>query len=447
MGESRVRLFCAICNSVTVPKRILLINQYFYPDMAATSQLLGDLARWLGSKGWEVVAIAGRATYANGGKVNGSGTERVWDGVVIRRVWCTNFGRANLLGRMSDYATFLVLAAATVAFSSTPDVVVCLSTPPFVAALGLIARLKGSRLVYKVEDLYPDVAVALATLNEKSLLTRFFSKLSRALLKHADGVVTLDDAMAERIRLQTAGMRSVETIPNWADGLAISPDPEAGRCFRKAKCLEGRFVVLYSGNLGLAHRFDAVMEAAKRCVVELPEVLFLFVGNGSRLYEVRQGAKCLPNVRFMDYQPREKLNEVYNAADIHLVTLRDEVSGMLFPSKYPAALAAGKPVLLVGAHGAPFEREIQKKCLGWTCPHDPSAVMAAIQDGLKNPDKREAMARNARQVFDAHYSKTIAMQRWEQVLNSLLAGEGIAADINANTENAVAFSKKKTASA
>ena len=92
------------------------------------------------------------------------------------------------------------------------------------------------------------------------------------------------------------------------------------------------------------------MEVAKRCVVELPEVLFLFVGNGARLHQVREAAKCLPNVRFMDYQPREKLNEVYNAADIHLVTLRDEVSGMLFPSKYPAALAtrtAASPMALL----------------------------------------------------------------------------------------------------
>src|SRR5438093_12776044 len=133
MGESRVRSFCAICNSVTIPKRILLINQYFYPDMAATSQLLGDLARWLGSKGWEVVAIAGRGSYANGGKVNGSGTERVWDGVVIRRVWCTNFGRGNLLGRMCDYATFLVSAGGAVACFFISDVAVFLSCAPVVA--------------------------------------------------------------------------------------------------------------------------------------------------------------------------------------------------------------------------------------------------------------------------------------------------------------------------
>jgi glycosyltransferase involved in cell wall biosynthesis len=413
-------------------KRIFLINQYFYPDMAATSQLLGDLAQWLGSNGWEVVAIAGRGSYANAGKVNGSGTERICGNVVVQRVWCTNFGRGHLLARLCDYATFLISAGAAVAFSSSPDVVLCLSTPPFVGALGLIAQAKGSRLVYKVEDLYPDVAIALSTLDQKSLSARFFSWLSGFLLKKADWIVTLDNAMAERVRHQTAATRSLETIPNWADGDAIWPNPDAGRIFRKRQKLEGRFVVLYSGNLGLPHRFDAVVEAARRCATEFPEVLFLFVGNGARLNEVRETTKDIANVRFLDYQPREELSELYNAADVHLVTLRNEVAGMLFPSKYAAALAAGKPVLLVGGQGAPFEREIQERLLGWTCPHDPSAVLAAIQDALKNPDKREAMGRNARQVFDACYSKMIAMQRWEQVLNSVLRGKTIGAHVQVN---------------
>jgi len=108
------------------PKKVLLINQYFYPDMAATSQLLGDLAQWLGSNGWDVVALAGQGSYANAGKANGNGSRKIWKGVHIRRVWCTDFGRGNLIGRLCDYVTFLVSAAATVAFLRSSDVVVCL---------------------------------------------------------------------------------------------------------------------------------------------------------------------------------------------------------------------------------------------------------------------------------------------------------------------------------
>src|SRR6478752_3423717 len=99
-------------------KRVFLINQYFYPDMAATSQLLGDLARWLGSKEWDVVAIAGRGSYVSTGEMNSTGSVCPWPGVSLRRVWCTDFGRGNLVARVCDYLTFLLSAAVAVTFSS-----------------------------------------------------------------------------------------------------------------------------------------------------------------------------------------------------------------------------------------------------------------------------------------------------------------------------------------
>src|SRR5437016_2094554 len=95
-------------------KTIFLINQYFYPDIAATSQLLGDLAQWLGSKGWEVVAIAGRGSYLKAVSVDSNKSTLAWNGVSVRRVWCTNFGRGNLVGRLCDYMTFLVSSALAV---------------------------------------------------------------------------------------------------------------------------------------------------------------------------------------------------------------------------------------------------------------------------------------------------------------------------------------------
>ena len=400
------------------PNKVLLINQYFYPDMAATSQLLGDLAQFLGEAGWSVVALSGRGNYAKAASSKENLSANIWPGVSVRRVWCTDFGRGNSVGRLCDYLTFLVSAAIRVAWSPRADVVVCLSTPPFAALLGLIAQLRGSRLIYKVEDLYPEIAVALSTLRRTSLLTRTLSWLSRFVLKKADGVVALDNAMAQR--LVEAGARSVEVIPNWADGAAIQPDSQARQTFRQSEGIEGKFVVLYSGNLGLAHRFDAVLDTAKLCVEERPDVLFLFVGNGPRLNSVQGAAAGLSNVRFMGYQPRERLNELYNAADIHLVTLQDEAAGLLFPSKYPAALAAGKPVLLVGGSSAPFATEIHTQKLGWVCPHRSASIMDALSDAQKNSTNLEVMGRSARRLFETRYSRTIAMELWGQVLETVM---------------------------
>src|SRR5262245_29388896 len=131
---------------MSIRNKVLLINQFFYPDMAATSQLLGDLAQFLGEAGWSVVALSGRGNYAKAASSK-ENSSAVWPGVSVQRVWCTDFGRGNSAGRLCDYLTFLLSAAVRVACSARADVVICLSTPPFAALLGLIAQLKGSRLI------------------------------------------------------------------------------------------------------------------------------------------------------------------------------------------------------------------------------------------------------------------------------------------------------------
>jgi glycosyltransferase involved in cell wall biosynthesis len=413
--------------------RVLLVNQYFWPDMAATAQLLADLAEDLAAAGHEVTALAGRGTYVAGRAGRLPRRER-WQGVEIRRVACTDFGRLSrlgALGRLADYLTFLAAAAIAVLTVPRQDVVVCLSTPPLVAMLGLLARRRrGTRFVYKVEDLYPDLGVALGALPRRSPLTRGLAALSARLLSGADAVVTLDDAMAAQVRTRAPQRRalSVTVIPNWADGEAIVPDAAAGARFRREHDIpESMFVVLYSGNLGLAHRFDAVAGAAHRLAARAPEVLWLIVGGGPALADLAARVAGLGSVRFLGYQPRQRLNELYNAADLHLVTLRDEVTGLLVPSKYAATLAAGKPVLLVGGEGSDLQAEIVARGLGWISPHTAEAVVEAVTEGVaarRRDGRREAAGlaargQAARRVFDERYSRRRAFDAWSRLLEGL----------------------------
>ena len=402
--------------------RVILINQYFYPDMAATAQLLADLASDFAAAGHEVQALSGRGSYAAGRKGRLTGVE-VWRGVKIRRLWCTNLGRGSKSRRMSDYSTFLLSAALALFFSKRFDVAICLSTPPLVALLGLIAKLRGSRFVYKVEDLYPDVAVALGQLSVGSFLTRILFRVSSFILSRADTVVALDEAMGKQ--LSQRGARQLEVIPNWADGETIRPDPEAGAAFRREHSMQDQFVVLYSGNLGMAHRFDVLLEAATQLANEEAEVMFLFVGGGPRLGQVRMEATGLPNVRFMGYQPRDTLNRLYNAANLHLITLRDEVAGLLVPSKYPAALAAGKPVLLLGGEGADLYREIEEMQLGWVCRHELRQVREAIVEAVTHPARTSEMGAAGRQVFEARYDRKISTWRWMKLMERVGTKQGL----------------------
>jgi colanic acid biosynthesis glycosyl transferase WcaI len=401
--------------------RVLLINQYFWPDVAATAQLLAELAEDLGAGGASVTVLTGRGSYIPGmaGKLP---RREEWRGVEIRRVLCTSFGRASILGRLSDYLTFFVSAKVAVLFGRRRDVVVCLSTPPLVAILGLLVRLRGARFVYKVEDLYPDVAVKLGTLKAQSLLTRGARALSRLLLRRADVVVALDEGMAEALR--HSGAHRVEVIPNWADGRAIRPDADAGAAFRREHGLDARFVVLYSGNLGLAHSFDAVMEAARTLASLESRLLFLFVGAGPRLAEVQAGARGTENVRFEPYQPREVLRGLFNAADVHLVTLRDEVAGMVVPSKYPTALATGKPVLLVGGRGTEMHDEIEREGVGWCCG-DAAGIRAVLLHACRHPEALDGMGAKARALLEKRYDRRLCTRRWAELLDRVVKSKQV----------------------
>ena len=395
-------------------RRVLLLNQYFWPDRAATAQLLADLAEDLAAAGWEVTALAGRATYAPG-RPGPLPARETWKGVAIRRVACTNFGRRSKLGRLADYGSFFLSAALAVATGPRADVAVCLSTPPLVAILGLLARLRGARFVYKVEDLYPDLAVALGALSPRSLAAGLLRRLSSLVLARADAVVALDGAMAESLRRR--GARRAEVIPNWADGRAIAPDPAAGERFRRENGLQQHFELLYSGKLGLAHCFDAVADAFRVLASSPSQAVWLIVGDGPRLPEVREQVAGLSDVRFLEYQPREALGALYNAADVHLVTLRDEVAGLLVPSKYAAALAAGKPVLVVGGAGTDLHAEVVERRAGWACPHDPAAVAAVLREAAANPAEVRARGRAARALFEEKYSRDLAFRAWARLLS------------------------------
>jgi colanic acid biosynthesis glycosyl transferase WcaI len=296
--------------------------------------------------------------------------------------------------------------------------VVCLSTPPLVGALGLVARLRGASFVYKVEDLYPDVAVMLGVLHAGSPVSRCAAWLSRLLLRRASAVVALDGPMAQA--LDGRGARNVEVIPNWADGRAMRPDALAGAAFRQEHGLEGRFVLLYSGNLGLVHGFTAVTEAARTLVTLEPRLLFLFVGGGPRLEEVQAEAWGLDNVRFMPYQPREVLRGLFNAADVHLVTLRNEVAGMVVPSKYPAALAAGKPVLLVGGLGTEIHEEIEREGVGWCCIDEAACVRAVLLHACRHQEALDGMGANARRLLERKYERRLCTRRWADLLSRVL---------------------------
>jgi glycosyltransferase involved in cell wall biosynthesis len=403
---------------------VLLLNQFFHPDLSATSQLATELAEDLVAAGFGVTAVASRGTYLGGGRLPRRDRHR---GVEIVRVGATSLGKRTVLHRALDYASFHAAAALALARLPRHDVVVALTTPPLVAATALVARtLKGSRLVCWVQDLYPEVAVAMGALREGSLAARAMAAVSRAAHSRADRVVALGDAMAARC--VAAGARADRTVvvPNWSDPASVRPVAHEANPLRAALAGGARAVVMHSGNMGRVHDVATLLGAA-RLLSRRGDVRFVFVGDGARRGEVEAAARALPNVGLAPYAPRDRLAESLAAADLHLVALLPEAEGLVEPSKLYGIMAAGRPVVLVGPAGSEAARTVVREGCGVVVRNgDAEGLAAAIADLVAHDDARRAMGERARRALEARYARSVATARFGELLREVAAAERLA---------------------
>ena len=197
--------------------RILLINQFFKPDTAATGQLLADVAEELTAKGHDVNVICSRHRY-DGGKSTSADVESA-EGLAVHRVFTTRFGRKMLLGRMIDYLSFYVSATWRALVLPKPDVCVSLTTPPFISLIGLmLSKIKGTRNVIWVMDIYPEIAVAYDVIRKRSLLYLVLRRVSRVLYRNAAAVISLGETMTERLQSLGALSENLHMVHNWVPG-------------------------------------------------------------------------------------------------------------------------------------------------------------------------------------------------------------------------------------
>lgn len=397
--------------------QVALLNQYYAPDEAATAQVLSDVGVALVQAGHDVRSICGDRSYADLGRRYPK--RDMIDGVQVERLGTTAFGRYSRLGRSIDYMTFYLRAAARLVLGPRPEVVVALTTPPFIALAAVIAgKLRRFSVVFWSMDVYPDVAVALGALRRDSFLAAALCRMARVLHRSADAVVVLGETMANRLR--DDGAMRVVVIHNWADlRLEAALTGEAG--FRQHRGAEpgcDEFVVMYSGNIGMAHEFETVLEAAQL----FSEGRFLFVGAGPRRDQVERRARKLElsNIEFRSYVPREQLAESLTSADVHLVTLRESMPGLLVPSKIYGILAAGKPTLYIG----PAQGEIHDIITSGHCGvsiriGDVAGAVGALRRYRDDPRLRERHGRAARRMYDERFARCHSIGRFVRVVEDV----------------------------
>jgi colanic acid biosynthesis glycosyl transferase WcaI len=394
--------------------RILILNQFFYPDHSATSQLMTDLAEGLVDRGFEVTALASRGRYNGGAKL---APREFHNGVKIERAWATSFGKANLAGRLCDYLSFYIGAAFKLVLLPRHDIVMALTTPPLIGLVAVtIGWLKRARVISVMQDVYPDVAIALGALRRNSLASRLLGRVNRRVLARSSRIIVLGECMRERIAdiLGTAVRDRIDVIHNWADGSVIKPLDARKNSFIAQNGYRDRFLVLFSGNLGKVNDFQTLIESA-RLLKDRSDILFLFIGEGARKEEIADFARRnnLTNIRLLPYQPREVLPHSIAAGDASVVTLADGLAGLSVPSKAYAIMAAGRPILFVGDRACAIAKIVEEHGAGAVVGSGDSKHLAQIIiNWADNPNEVERLGSNARSVFEERFDRRIAIDAY-----------------------------------
>lgn len=397
--------------------KIVFINRFFFPDHSATSQMLTDLAFHLAKTGVAVHVITSRQGYDDPNATLPS--QDCIHGVDVSRIWTTRFGRQNLLGRTFDYLTFYLGAAwALFRLLRSGDIIVAKTDPPLISVLAAItAKLRGAKLINWIQDLFPEVACTLSGSGTGRLVGGLRAVRNWS-LKTASKNVVIGERMATKLTEEGVQPDAIQVIHNWADGCTIQPIDREKNNLKQEWNLQDAFVVGYSGNIGRAHEFGTILDAAEK-LKSAANIVFLFIGGGAQRDWIEEEARRrgLENIMFKPYQPREQLTLSLTVPDVHLISLQPWLEGLIVPSKIYGIAAAGRPTIFIGNKNGEIPRIIREGQCGFSIEKGQAEEASRVIQELA--DHREtclSLGRRARALFDQRFDVRHAMQAWEAVI-------------------------------
>jgi colanic acid biosynthesis glycosyl transferase WcaI len=391
--------------------RLLVLNQYYWPGVEATAQLLAQLCEALADE-YDVTVVTGHLFEQD------LPDEEVRNGVRIVRVRSTAFDRSKLHLRAANYLSYLADSTLRALGGPPPDLVLCMTDPPIVGDIGLIAarRFRVPLLVIS-QDVFPEIAVSVKRL-ENPLLVGVLRSLVALYLRRADRIVAIGETMRRRLEAKGAPANRISVIPNWVDTDAITPQPRDNP-WATDKQLVGRFVVMHSGNIGHAQDLDSLIRAAT-FLRDLEDLRMLVVGFGVRHAELRELARRLDVVsvvRFKPYQPRDVLSQSLSAADLHYVGLAKGLSGYVVPSRLYGVLAAGRPVLVAADEDSETVRLVREVGCGVVVPPGrPELVAQVLRQARAGELDLAGMGASGREYVEREADSSVAFGRYRSLL-------------------------------
>jgi colanic acid biosynthesis glycosyl transferase WcaI len=373
---------------------ILVLNEYFPPDTSATAKNTLMIAEALAER-HRVTVLAGRPSYDPSERHPPYLIRReVHGNLVVERVGSTAFSRSQMMGRVSNYLTYLGYAVPR-ALTIRSDVVLAMTDPPIEGIAGaLVAALSHRPFVYNIRDMYPDMALGGGIVRPGSWIG-VWEKLHRWALRRAARIIVLGEDMRERILakgVMSSRITVVRDAVPFPETLPASDHP----VIREIRG-QFRFVLVHAGNLGFYGAWQTLIRGVERLASD--GVGLVFIGDGAMKASIEEYARDCHNVRFLPFRPVAEIPYVMAAGDLHVVTVKRGLEGVVVPSKIYTILAAGRPLLAVATVQAEVAQIAQRNGCGISAdPDDPAAVAEAVRGVLNAPDRLERMSRSAREL-------------------------------------------------
>lgn len=407
--------------------RILIYSYNYYPEPIGIAPLMTELAEGLAKRGHQVRVVTAMPNYPERQIYEGYRgkcyANEYKNGVQIQRSYVWIRPQPNLIDRVLLDASFVFTSFFPALFGWRPDVILSTSPSlPVCVPAALLGWLRACPVVLNLQDILPEAAVHVGLLKNK-LLIKLFAGLEKFAYRTATKISVIADGFVENLLSKGVPSHKIEQIPNWVDVNFIRPLPKENNSFRAANNLDGKFVVLYSGNIALTQGLETVVQAAAK-LRHIPEIAFVIVGEAKGLQRLQQ--YCLDcsadNVLLLPFQPREHLPQMLAAADIGLVVQKKNVISFNMPSKIQVLLASGRALVASVPDNGTAARAVKQSGGGVIVPpEDPQALATAVLDLYQHPEKAKTLGYNSRKYANEQYAFEQALNHYEDLFYSVTA--------------------------
>ena len=406
--------------------RVLIYSYNYYPEPIGIAPLMTELAEGLVRLGHEVRVVTGMPNYPQRQIYEGYRDKfyctETRNGVLIQRSFIWVKPKPSLLDRLLLDGSFVVSSFFQALRGWRPDVIL-LTVPPLPVCLpaALLGMVYNCPIVLNVQDILPEAAVHVGLLKSKTMI-RILEGLEKFSYRTAHTISVIADGFVDNLMNKGVPPQKIACIPNWVDTQFIRPLDKEENAFRKAHGLEGKFVIMYSGNIALTQGLETVVEAAVR-LQQHPDIAFVIVGEPNAIAKLQEYCNTcgVTNVHLLPFQPRAKLPEMLAAADVGLIVQKHNVVSFNMPSKTQVLLASGRAIVASVPSTGSAAKAVEKSRGGIVvAPENPEALAASVLELYQNPELAERLGYQGRQFAIERYSFEQALSHYESLFYSVI---------------------------